>query len=648
MILKMKFLSITGPKEDIDRVVEQYLSRYEIHLENALAELKTVETLTPYMEINPYREALQDAEALAALLPEKSAASGRQPSVSDALELVRSMQEPVSEYRTQHQALLEQRDALTDQMAQMEPFRTLPVRFPDIASYQFMHYRFGRISREHFEKFEKYIYDNSDSIFYQCKVDSQYVWGIYFTPRKFHQKTDAMYQALHFERIFLPEDFDGTPEEKYASLQEQIRRCDADIRALDDKMSHFLQSRAGSVLDARDRLRSCSAHFDVRKLAACTRSDSRVFYILCGWMTQADALAFQEEIRNEPDIFCMIEDDDTNIDTVPPTILKNPAVFRPFELFIRMYGLPGYDEIDPTVYLAVTYAFIFGIMFGDVGQGLCLCIGGLALYKWKHMALAGIVGISGIFSTIFGLVYNSFFGFEDFFPYEALLHAREDMITLPVLGSINTVFVLAIAIGVIMILVNMVLSICNAVRQHDTENIWFGQNAAAGIIFYGSIVACVLLLMTGHGNAGTLLKLLAGLAAAGIAGIFLKEMLARIVSRKHPAIEGSKPMYFVQSFFETFETLLSYLSNTLSYVRIGAYAVSHVAMMQVVMMLAGAAEGGRPSLPALVIGNLFVMIMEGLMVGIQVLRLEYYEMFSRFYKGSGKEFQPFIRRTETQ
>ena len=107
-------------------------------------------------------------------------------------------------------------------------------------------------------------------------------------------------------------------------------------------------------------------------------------------------------------------------------------------------------------------------------------------------------------------------------------------------------------------------------------------------------------------------------------------------------------MYFVQSFFETFETLLSYLSNTLSYVRIGAYAVSHVAMMQVVMMLAGAAEGGRPSLPALVIGNLFVMIMEGLMVGIQVLRLEYYEMFSRFYKGSGKEFQPFIRRTETQ
>lgn len=99
-------------------------------------------------------------------------------------------------------------------------------------------------------------------------------------------------------------------------------------------------------------------------------------------------------------------------------------------------------------------------------------------------------------------------------------------------------------------------------------------------------------------------------------------------------------MYFVQSFFETFETLLSFLSNTLSYVRIGAYAVSHVAMMQVVMMLAQG-SGSSPNPVMLVFGNAFVMVMEGLMVGIQVLRLEYYEMFSRFYKGNGREFKPF-------
>lgn len=646
MILKMKFLSITGPRDDIDRVVEQYLSRYEIHLENALEELKTVQTLTPFMEINPYRETLQKAEALAVLLPEDCGPDGRTVSAEDALSLIESLQEPVSDYRNRRQELLEQRQAAAELAEQLEPFRRLPVRFPDIAAYRFMHYRFGRISKEFFEKFEGYIYENSDSVFYQCHEDPSYVWGVYFTPRKSHQKTDAMYQALHFEQIYLPEDFDGTPQEEYDSLLEKTAGLDRELEALDAQIGQTLRDNAAAILAARDRLRSCSRHFDVRRLAACTRSDSRVFYILCGWMTEEDAAAFQAEIRDEPDIFCMIEDDDTNIDTVPPTILKNPKIFRPFELFIRMYGLPGYNEYDPTVYLAVTYAFIFGIMFGDVGQGLCLVAGGLLLYRLKHMPLAGIIGISGICSVIFGLIYNSFFGFEDFFPYHALLHAREDMVTLPVLGSINMVFVLSIALGMVLILADMILSVANAARRGDKENIWFGQNAAAGIVFYGSIAAMAVLAASGHGGLHTAFTVLAVLAAVGIAVVFLREMFGRLAERKHPVIEGSKPMYFVQSFFETFESLLSYLSNTLSYVRIGAYAVSHVAMMQVVMMLAGAADGSAPNIFILVIGNLFVMIMEGLMVGIQVLRLEYYEMFSRFYSGSGKEFRPFIRREE--
>ena len=105
-------------------------------------------------------------------------------------------------------------------------------------------------------------------------------------------------------------------------------------------------------------------------------------------------------------------------------------------------------------------------------------------------------------------------------------------------------------------------------------------------------------------------------------------------------------MFFVQAFFETFETVLSFLSNTLSYVRIGAYAVSHVAMMQVVMMLAGAENGQAPNVIVVIVGNLVVMGMEGLIVGIQVLRLQYYEFFSRFYKGDGRKFEPYLSKEE--
>ena len=99
-------------------------------------------------------------------------------------------------------------------------------------------------------------------------------------------------------------------------------------------------------------------------------------------------------------------------------------------------------------------------------------------------------------------------------------------------------------------------------------------------------------------------------------------------------------MFFVQGVFELFEVCLSYFSNTLSFVRVGAFAVSHAAMMEVVLMLAGA-EAGTPNWLVVVLGNLFVCGMEGLIVGIQVLRLEYYELFSRFYRGTGREFKPY-------
>ena len=125
--------------------------------------------------------------------------------------------------------------------------------------------------------------------------------------------------------------------------------------------------------------------------------------------------------------------------------------------------------------------------------------------------------------------------------------------------------------------------------------------------------------------------------------IFLKEPLERMVEKKGNAFpETGKGMFFVQAFFELFDVLLSYFSNTISFVRVGAYAVSHAAMMEVVLMLGGITDGaGNPNWIIIVLGNIIVCGLEGLVVGIQVLRLEYYEMFSRFYKGTGRKFEPF-------
>ena len=127
-----------------------------------------------------------------------------------------------------------------------------------------------------------------------------------------------------------------------------------------------------------------------------------------------------------------------------------------------------------------------------MGQGLLLAIGGFLLYKIKHMNLAAIIGTAGIFSTFFGFVFGSFFGFENII--EPLwLHPTEAMTMVPGLGNMNTVFVVAIVFGMFLILVTMIFHIINAVRTRDFENTWFDQNAVCGLVFYGMLTVSALL-----------------------------------------------------------------------------------------------------------------------------------------------------------
>lgn len=305
-----------------------------------------------------------------------------------------------------------------------------------------------------------------------------------------------------------------------------------------------------------------------------------------------------------------------------------------------MYGLPAHDEMDPTVFVALTYTFIFGAMFGDVGQGLCLfALGGLIYWK-KKMALAGIISIAGIFSTFFGFMFGSFFGFEGTIIKPIWLSPMHAMMKLPFLGQLNTVFIIAVAFGMGLILLAMVFQIINAWRRKDRENMLFSPNGVAGLIFYGFLVATIVLYMTGHKTPGNIL--MAIFLGVPIILFLLKEPLGQLISGKKAKVEEGVGMFLIQGFFELFETMLSFFSNTISFVRVGAFAVSHAAMMEVVLMLGGITDGvGTPNWAVIVIGNIIVCALEGLVVGIQVLRLEYYEMFSRFYRGSGREFHPY-------
>ena len=639
MIEKMKFLSITGPKDDIDRVVDTYLSRYEIHLENALSELKTVKDLRPYIETNPYKEELLKAgelmESYHELLPEHT---DRRLKLGDAVQLIRSLDKDLKELTDKKSVLVNQRNELQASKDKVVPFAGLNYSVKEILGFRFIKFRFGRISKEYYEKFSTYVYDTIDTVMFKCEEDGDYVWVVYFVPEKLADKIDAIYASMHFERSFLPDEYEGTPVEAGHVLDDRISAFQKQIDEADQAIVESISNRKDDLVAAYHVIRTFSTNFDVRKMAAVTKHDLHNFYILCGWMTQKDAADFQKEIERDSDTFCIIEDDHNNIMSKPPTKMKNPGLFKPFEMYVEMYGLPSYNELDPTILIGITYSILFGFMFGDAGQGLCLLTGGFLLYRFKKVRLAGIISCCGVFSTIFGFLFGSVFGFEDIID-AVWLRPQEAMVNLPFIGKLNTVFVVAVAIGMGIILMCMELNIINSARVHDTEKIYFDTNGVAGFVFYFALSCVIILYMTGNTLPATAILVVMFLIPLLI--MFFKEPLTAVVEKKSEKIEGGMGMFITQGIFELFEVLLSYFSNTLSFVRVGAFAVSHAAMMQVVLMLAGAEAGGSTNWAVVIGGNLFVCGMEGLIVGIQVLRLEYYELFSRFYRGSGRAFEPY-------
>lgn len=643
MIVKMKFLSISGPRTDIDRVCEVYLSKYDMQLENAATELKTTENLLPFVEVNPYKDPLAKAEQFAGLLPDKEFRADLSMGKDEILALIRDINHEYLGLLEKKELLKKKKDELLENAALLEPFRPLELDVGKVKKYQYMQVRFGKIGIDYYRRLEKYLFGDLNALFLEGTRSENYVYGCYVMANTDAGKVDSVFNSLHFERISLGNVYMGTPETACENLRQDIEDVQKQIEDIDKEIENLVNGHGSQLLGARKCLERMSANFDVRKKAARLEEEDSESYILCGWMGEDDVEKFMKEAEGDSKIFVMVEENREKYFGKPPTKLKNPKFFKPFEMFIQMYGLPAHDELDPTMFVALTYTFIFGAMFGDVGQGLCLFVFGGLLYLIKKVNLAGIISVAGVFSAFFGFMFGSIFGFEDIIEARWLRPA-EAMSNLPFIGQLNTVFVIAVAFGMALNLLVMVFNILNAAKAHDLENMLFSHNGLAGLIFYGFLVLTIVLYMTGHTLPGNILILL--FLGGPVLCFIFKEPLGNLVQKRKKKMEESKGMFIVQAFFELFETMLSYFSNTISYIRIGAFAVSHAAMMEVVLMLSGV-PGGHTNWIVIILGNILVCGLEGLIVGIQVLRLEYYEMFSRFYKGSGREFQPFNKQSQS-
>lgn len=634
-IEKMEFLTIIGVVRDLDRALEKCVESGCFHMSDAVKESAGNGEFSRPDGDNPYKELLKriaDTD-----LGEKFSFHD-----TDTSDIAGMITEEIDESFTKLETELKSRNneiyelsskikEYEQAMLQMKHLKGMQIDLGRLFSCTHINVRFGRLPCESSQKLS--YYDNRTFIFVPYDDDGSYKWGFYFAPADSINEADSIFKSLYFERIWLPDFITGTPEKAFDNLSKKIAELEKQKNAAVEIRDRILDENGERINQYFCRIKYLYDLFELRRNAAVYKDK---FYIT-GFVPRRRIKEFKNLFECIDTVSLVAKPAGEGNLEKTPVKLKNNIFSRPFSMFVEMYGLPSYNGFNPTMLVAITYTLLFGIMFGDLGQGLVISLIGFLVYRKKGNLLGAILQRIGISSAFFGLIYGSVFGFE-----HALdsLYKKIGFEHKPLEIMDNTMFILlgAIVIGVAIIIVSIIINIFIGFRHRNYTEAIFGNNGIAGLVLFGSLLAGIAVMMTGNGNLFTAPYVIC-LIVLPLLIMFFREPLGCLVSGKKFTMESGIGDFFASNFFEVFEFILGYATNTLSFVRIGGFIFSHAGMMSVVMLLSqSVAKGASPIV--IVLGNIFVMGMEGLIVGIQVLRLEFYEVFSRFYDGDGQPFEP--------
>ncbi|MBF0370138.1 MAG: ATPase [Magnetococcales bacterium] len=288
----------------------------------------------------------------------------------------------------------------------------------------------------------------------------------------------------------------------------------------------------------------------------------------------------------------------------PPLVLANPWWAKPFEIFPKLLGTPGGQEADPSPILAILAPLLFGYMFGDVGQGAVLL--GLGWYLREKKLPGGALLVSGgAMAIVFGFLFGSIFCREDIMP-PLWLHPTAH--PLEVLGT-------PMLLGALVILTGLALNGLGASWRGQQDK-WLKKDVGEVLLYLGLLTTIVHPAGPWIAGAGVVWYLLGG-------------------QRLKPGV-----MTLLTGLGHLLETGLQLMINTLSFSRVGAFALAHAGLSQAVLTLSDVVGGGVAGLVVLILGNLLILVLEGLVVSVQTTRLVLFEFFVRFLTGDGRPFKP--------
>ncbi len=527
-------------------------------------------------------------------------------------------------------------DSVRTVVEQLTSFRDVNLPFSELGSFSFLHFAIGSVPEENFADLKDAVGSNVVLLPFPRGGGRTALVAATSRTGRFAMAANLEDAGFKAEKIEVGKD--GTAAAALVGAQRELDDAIASRKEIELARKELAASFAPAVRGCRDAALSEKSVLEAE--AQFSRTEKTVQ--LQGFVPAEDAGRVVDRVREVAESRCVVEllDPEKVPETSVPVMLRNNWFLRPFEMLVAGYATPAYNELEPTLFVAVTYMLMFGMMFGDLGHGLVLVAAGLAMVfsspKRKTRDVGTLVALAGAASMVFGLIYGSFFGLHSF---------RKYALWADPLDNINGAMTMAIGCGIFVISAGIVLNIVNKIRNGDWGSAFFGGFGVVGALFYWGVIGLLLksATLTRAGYKGVAIALVVILPIACWA-LYAPVRVAILRMRGRHTEEGIGES-LIESCIGAFETTLSYMANTISFIRLAAYALSHAAVLMATFLLADNAAEADPvgivRFLIIVVGNAIAILLEGLVASIQAIRLEYYEFFGKFFSGGGEEFKPF-------
>ncbi|MCL1815442.1 MAG: V-type ATP synthase subunit I [Treponema sp.] len=666
---KMKQIEITVLSRDVDSVIE-YLGRKELmHFSSDNNDAGAGSSnKTPHIRENLNR--LQSAAVYLGIElpkePEEDTVLLQEEEESMAVTLTETIFELSAKENEQHGERKKLEETINEALA----FSKLNAPFSDLEHLSYMTLRIGHLDPRRHEELRENLADRAVIIPLDDKGRV-----LAAASRKGRFALDSALKNTAFTPIAIPEGYKGVPSELLESLNGRLAAIDIELENINAKKQEIkkeqdtiLKKLAASFLMAET----------VEEIKRRLRGTQNAF-VISGWVPADDVKELVAELNRRTNGRTAIRSyNPEEVENVTegrekvPVSLSHGAFVRGFEPVVLSYGSPLYGTLDPTPFVAFFFSILFGIMFGDVGQGMILLLFGFLFgSKNSKKSLASFRGYSvplkavGISSMIMGFLNGSFFTNEHILvkPTQTVLgffmrilniagEPPERILNLvPEKGNIGKVlyfFGFTIAVGVILNSIGLVVNIANQFSLKRYEKAIFSKSGLAGILFFWYAIFMVVRIIQG----GSFERYdYAGLAIP-IFFIISGPAIWRLLAGERPVLEHGLGVFIVEGFVELLEVGSSYIANTVSFLRVGAFALSHAMLSFIVFTLSDMVHkltaGPFFSILILFIGNAIIIILEGMIVAIQAVRLQYYEFFGKFFSDMGVAYAPFHFRNKTK